>query len=169
MTWCLWTQWPGPDKQDFSQIAIPKMYDSWKKTVESELGQVERYACTTGLWSSRRTDPYISLTVHFLDQDFELKMQCQKHCVLLTWGFGQLASHLREELLVCVAMDNGLNIIKTTKLTNWVRLQCFGHRLHLAIARYINTCLLYVLIIVIFLSKMTRIIHRWFRDSCFIT
>ena len=65
-----------PSRNYFSQVAIPKMYDTCRKTVESELGQIEHYACTTDLWSSRTTEPYISLTVHFLDQDFELKTRC---------------------------------------------------------------------------------------------
>lgn len=57
-----------PSRTYFSQVAIPKMYDACRETMESELSQVEHYTCTTA--------PYISLTVHFLDQDFELKTWC---------------------------------------------------------------------------------------------
>ncbi|KAM8723706.1 E3 SUMO-protein ligase ZBED1-like isoform 2-T2 [Acanthopagrus schlegelii] len=40
---------------------------------------------------------------------------------------------LREEKQVCITTDNGSNVIKAASLNKWMRLQCFGHRLHLAI------------------------------------
>ncbi|KAK1906521.1 Zinc finger BED domain containing protein 1 [Dissostichus eleginoides] len=36
---------------------------------------------------------------------------------------------------VCITTDNGSNIVKAVSLNKWKRLQCFGHRLHLAIER----------------------------------
>ncbi|KAK0131088.1 Zinc finger BED domain-containing protein 1 [Merluccius polli] len=62
-----------PSRNYFSDVAIPNLYEKCRTTVESELGQVEYFACTTDLWSSRTTEPYISLTVHFLDWEFQLK------------------------------------------------------------------------------------------------
>jgi len=38
---------------------------------------------------------------------------------------------IREEDLVAITTDNGANIVKAAELNNWM--QCFGHRLHLAI------------------------------------
>ncbi|XP_061584717.1 E3 SUMO-protein ligase ZBED1-like [Cololabis saira] len=35
--------------------------------------------------------------------------------------------------MVCITTDSGANIVKAASLNNWTRLQCFGHRLHLAI------------------------------------
>ena len=40
---------------------------------------------------------------------------------------------LQEERLVCITTDNGSNVVKAASLNKWTRLQCFGHRLHLAI------------------------------------
>lgn len=40
---------------------------------------------------------------------------------------------LQEERLVCITTDNGSNVVKAASLNNWTRVQCFGHRLHLAI------------------------------------
>ncbi|XP_030235456.1 zinc finger BED domain-containing protein 1-like [Gadus morhua] len=132
-----------PSRNYFSQVAIPKMYDTCRKTVESELGQIEHYACTTDLWSSRTTEPYISLTVHFLDQDFELKTRCLQTAYFpgehtgenIACGLREALTswNLREEQLACITTDNGSNVVKATELNHWVRLQCFGHRLHLAI------------------------------------
>ncbi len=85
----------------------------------------------------------MSYTVHFLTKDFELKIRClgvvyfpESHTseniahglrdVLASWN-------LQEENQVSITTDNGANVVKATELNNWVRLQCFGHRLHLAI------------------------------------
>ncbi|XP_066533969.1 E3 SUMO-protein ligase ZBED1 [Hoplias malabaricus] len=45
---------------------------------------------------------------------------------LASWG-------LNEEGQVCITTDNASNMIKAAEMTEWTRLQCFGHRLHLAI------------------------------------
>ncbi|KAJ4948757.1 hypothetical protein JOQ06_020280 [Pogonophryne albipinna] len=45
---------------------------------------------------------------------------------LSNWG-------LKEEDQTCITTDNGSNVVKAVELNHWTRLQCFGHRLHLAI------------------------------------
>ena len=46
-----------------------------------------------------------------------------------SWG-------LSEQRLVAITTDSGANIIKAVELNNWTRLQCFSHRLHLAIGKH---------------------------------
>ncbi|GAA6085766.1 zinc finger BED domain-containing protein 4-like [Tachysurus ichikawai] len=41
---------------------------------------------------------------------------------------------LAEEKLSAITTDNGANVVKAAALNGWIRQQCFGHRLHLAIA-----------------------------------
>ena len=65
-----------PSRRHFSHVAVPEMYAQCVRSVQSELKQIEFFACTTDLWSSRTTEPYVSLTVHFINQDFELKSRC---------------------------------------------------------------------------------------------
>ena len=69
-------QYKIPSRRHFSHVAVPEMYAQCVKSVQSELKQIEFFACTTDLWSSRTTEPYVSLTVHFINQDFELKSRC---------------------------------------------------------------------------------------------
>ncbi len=135
-----------PSRTYFSQVAIPGLYDKCKAQVETELSQVKYYAATTDLWSSRTTEPYISLTIHFIDEDFQLKSRClqtaffpEDHTseniargmreALTAWG-------LDERCLVCITTDNAANMVKAAALNKWTRLQCFGHRLHLAIVKF---------------------------------
>uniref|UniRef100_A0AAV2K8K1 Transposase n=1 Tax=Knipowitschia caucasica TaxID=637954 RepID=A0AAV2K8K1_KNICA len=46
---------------------------------------------------------------------------------------------LNPEKLVAVTIDNGANVVKAVQLNKWLRMQCFGHRLHLAIRHQLIT------------------------------
>ncbi|XP_019733295.1 zinc finger BED domain-containing protein 1-like isoform X3 [Hippocampus comes] len=46
---------------------------------------------------------------------------------------------LREEMLICVTTDNATNSNSALQLDEWNRLQCFGHRLQLAIESSLKT------------------------------
>ena len=101
-----------PSRTYFSQVATPDLYEKCRAKVETELSKVEYYAVTTDLWSSRTTEPYISLTVHFIDEDFELKSRCLQTAffpaglreAVAAWG-------LDETRQVCITTDNAANTI----------------------------------------------------------
>ncbi|XP_030224922.1 zinc finger BED domain-containing protein 1-like [Gadus morhua] len=132
-----------PSRTYFNQVAIPQLYGECKAKVVNELENMEFYASTTDMWSSRTTEPYMSLTVHFVNENFELCNRCLqtayfptdhtgeniaaglKEC-LANWG-------LKEEAQTCITTDNFSNMVKAMELNQWTRLQCFGHSLHLAI------------------------------------
>ncbi|XP_061884799.1 E3 SUMO-protein ligase ZBED1-like [Entelurus aequoreus] len=132
-----------PSRTYFNQVAIPQLYAECKEKVEREVKNVLYYATTTDMWSSRTSEPYLSLTLHYINDDFELKSRCLqtayfpmdhtgenialglREC-LASWG-------LKEEDQTCITTDNGANVVKAVQLNQWTRLQCFGHRLHLAI------------------------------------
>ena len=40
--------------------------------MKASLHSVEFMTCTTDIWTSRASDAYISLTCHFIDQDFTM-------------------------------------------------------------------------------------------------
>ncbi len=70
-----------PSRSYFSRVAIPEMYSKCKASVELELKQVKYYATTSDMWSSRTSEPYLSLTVHFINDDFDA---CKHHTSLMT-------------------------------------------------------------------------------------
>ncbi|XP_055051262.1 E3 SUMO-protein ligase ZBED1-like [Misgurnus anguillicaudatus] len=132
-----------PGRKYFSKTAIPKLYVMCKESVQQEILSAKYFATTSDLWSSRTSEPYISLTIHFIDNEWGLKTRCletayfpEDHTgeviaeglkeALLSWG-------LIEDKMVCITTDSGANVVKATSLNNWTRLQCFGHRLHSAI------------------------------------
>ncbi|XP_019211639.1 zinc finger BED domain-containing protein 1-like [Oreochromis niloticus] len=132
-----------PGRKHFSKVELPRLYDACRAKVEKDVCSVMHYALTTDLWTSRDTQPYMSVTIHFINKDWTLCARC-----LQTAYFpedhtgGMLAQGLRDTLeswglqechLVCVTTDNATNNISAMELNQWERLQCFGHRLQLAI------------------------------------
>ncbi|MBN3305276.1 ZBED1 protein, partial [Amia calva] len=122
----------------FSRTTIPTLYGEARERVEEQLKLVSYFATTADLWSSRTSEPYLSLTVHFIDQDWKLVSLClqtvyfpEDHTgeaigagltdALASWGLG-------EDRQVCITTDSGTNIIKAAELNRWTRLQCFRHR-----------------------------------------
>ncbi|RXN36491.1 zinc finger BED domain-containing 1-like protein [Labeo rohita] len=134
-----------PSRNYFSRTAIPNLYQKHRAKVEADLATVRHFSATTDLWSSRSMEPYLSLTVHFISDDWVLHSHCLQTSFFPDDHTGELlAAGLQEALdswglsehrLVAITTDSGANIIKAIELNNWTRLQCFGHRLHLAIER----------------------------------
>ena len=101
------------------------------------------FSATTDLWSSCLSDPYLCLTIHYIDLEWNL----QSHCLqvnympedhtgenlqdalstsLTEWGINSTS-------LVSITTDSGSNIKLACELLSWMRLSCFGHNLDLAI------------------------------------
>ncbi|XP_051962423.1 E3 SUMO-protein ligase ZBED1-like [Xyrauchen texanus] len=132
-----------PCRNYFSSVALPGLYTQCRITVEEELQNMQYFAATTDLWSSRTMEPYLSLTVHFITNDFNMRSRCLQTTFFPADHTGEeLAQGLKDSLnswsleedkMVCITTDSGANIVKAASLNKWTRLQCFGHRLHLAI------------------------------------
>ncbi|KAK1904230.1 Zinc finger BED domain containing protein 1 [Dissostichus eleginoides] len=65
-----------PSRKFFSEVALPQLYNSTRQRVAKELEEVSFYSATTDLWSSRTMQPYMSLTVHFINNDWTLRSVC---------------------------------------------------------------------------------------------
>ncbi|KAK6181734.1 hypothetical protein SNE40_009530 [Patella caerulea] len=132
-----------PGWKYFSQTAIPDLYNNVYDTVSSEIKDMEFYAGTTDLWSSKNMEPYMSFTVHFIDSNWTLKSKCLQTVYFPQDHTGENIAEglketlecwdLKEEKLACLTTDNISNIVEAVELNTWQRMQCFGHRLHLAI------------------------------------
>ncbi|ROL46911.1 Zinc finger BED domain-containing protein 1 [Anabarilius grahami] len=106
-----------PSRNYFAREALPQMYTEIRQSLADRLANVTHFALTRDMWSSRTCEPYMSVTVHFI-QDWEMKTAC-----LQTSYFPQ--DH--------TVGNTGSNIVKAVEPNEWLRMQCFGHRLHLAI------------------------------------
>lgn len=65
-----------PGRKYFSHTAKPALYGEVRDRVEEQLKSVSYFATTADLWSSRTSEPYLSLTIHFIDKDWNLVSLC---------------------------------------------------------------------------------------------
>ncbi|XP_073699819.1 E3 SUMO-protein ligase ZBED1-like [Garra rufa] len=132
-----------PSRKHFSKVELPRLYNACRAQVEKDVRSVVHYALTTDLWTSRATQPYMSVTIHYISKDWILCARCLQTAYFPDDHTGaMIAQGLRDALeswglqechLVCVTTDNATNNISAMELNEWERLQCFGHRLQLAI------------------------------------
>ncbi|XP_069395198.1 E3 SUMO-protein ligase ZBED1-like [Paralichthys olivaceus] len=136
-----------PSRNYFAREALPQMYNEVRLSLAGRLANVTHFALTSDMWSSRTCGPYMSVTVHFI-QDWEIKTVCLQTSYFPQDHTGEhiaealqdaIASwKLQEKHLVAITTDNGSNIVKAVELNKWLRMQCFSHRLHLAIGHGMN-------------------------------
>lgn len=62
-----------PSRNYFSKVVIPALYEKRHWETKRENAAVENFTTTTDLWSSRTMEPYMLLTIHYIDNDFTMK------------------------------------------------------------------------------------------------
>ena len=140
-----------PSQTYFSRTAIPTLYASVKEQVKQELSTVQYFSAATDLWSSIGTKPYMSYTMHFVNEEWKLRTRCLQAQFLPDDHTGENLAEAIEEMLagwdlnaknqVCLPKDNGTNNINAAECLDWTWLSCFGHNLHLAITKALkNDC-----------------------------
>lgn len=97
------------------------------------------------MWSSVGMRPYMSYTVHFVNDEWELQNRCLETHYFPDNHTGQNIADAMEATLdswdlsasnqVCLTTDSGSSAARILK---WSRLSCFGHNLHLAITKAFN-------------------------------
>ena len=65
-----------PSRKYFSQNCLPQLYTECRDRVYSEINNIPFFSTTADLRSSRTTEPYLSLTIHYIDGDWKLKSKC---------------------------------------------------------------------------------------------
>ena len=138
-----------PHKDYFSRIAIPSLYEETRaKLLHKMHEEIVCYSATADLWSSCTTQPYMCLTVHYIDSKWVLQSHClQAHYIPEDHTGQQLQDalgisldewYLDPKKLVSITTDSASNIRLACQLLKWKRLSCFGHNLDLAINKGLN-------------------------------
>lgn len=55
-----------PSHTHFSSKVIPKLYEASQRDIEKELTETPYLALSTGSWTSRATQSYLTVTVHYV-------------------------------------------------------------------------------------------------------
>ena len=122
---------------------LPESYSEVQTVVEKQLATVEKYSIKTDLWTSQyQQRSYMSLTVHFIDDNFVLQSKClqtlevpQDHdAVSLKDVLSAMFTNWKIKEKVCGGItDNGSNIVNALSLLKIDHFPCIAHTLQLAI------------------------------------
>ena len=125
-----------------------KTYEAAKEHLVATLCDVPSVALTTDIRTSRATQAYITVTVHFITDDWAMESK-----VLSTQEMPERHTgvHISERLIdiskewklydkvSAVVRDNASNMVLATELIeDWGDLGCFGHTLQLAVNAGLN-------------------------------
>lgn len=136
-----------PSRNYSSRTAIPSLYSEVREGIERKLSLCAFYSATTDMWTSGSMDPYISFTIHYISNTWDMCSHClsvsylaEDHTAeniklslldtLTEWNLKLDASKL-----VAVTTDSGANIKRACSLLQWKRISCFGHNLDLAVQK----------------------------------
>ena len=101
------------------------------------------------LWTSKANHPYLSFTVHLVDQQWNLCSFCLDTVPVFSDHTGQnIADTICDILsnwgldtsrLVATTTDNGSNFVAAfSSILEWPRISCFSHNLDLAINKLLE-------------------------------
>ncbi|CAK1589916.1 unnamed protein product [Parnassius mnemosyne] len=131
-----------PSRKTLSNALMTNVYNQTKEKVKSELCQAEHVCITTDGWTSAPNDNYLAVTIHFFNQQAELKsflLECIQFPDRHTSE--NLALELKRitdnweitDKIVAAISDNAYNIKAAIRLNNWKHIPCFAHTLNLIV------------------------------------
>ena len=125
-------------------LCCMKKQENWYLVMSQTLGIFLQQQICEDMWSSSVMEPYLSYSVHFIDDNWRLQTRwlqtlfvpkdhtADNLCDVLTETLAQWK--LEPARQVCITTDNGSNIkCATTAMLMWIHLPCFGYNLHLAV------------------------------------
>ena len=138
-----------PSRKHFSDNEIPRLYAEIRDNFVIPLvKQAAFYSATTDMWTSGSNDAYITFTIHFISNGWELHSFCLETLPMFTDDTGQNIANtisailenwkLSKEQLVASTTDSRFSIVSAFKILHGVCISCFGHNLDLAIKKGLN-------------------------------
>ena len=132
-----------PSRKYFSKQEIPSLFAQVRTDVMKKVSEANYYAATTDLWTSSCNHPYLSYTVHFINNEWKMCSFCLDTVPLFEDHTGQNLAEAFQDILrnweldsdnlVGITTDNGSNFVSGMELLGWTRVSCFGHNLNLAV------------------------------------
>lgn len=129
-----------PSRQVFADTKIPAIYADVKNRIANELQTIQYVALTFDCWTSNTLHPYIAITAHGINDNWELKTFCLS-CTSM--DIEHTAYNVKEMVLSVlenweiplskisgITTDNGTNMIKAVELLDLFHVSCFGHTLN---------------------------------------
>lgn len=109
-----------PSRKTMSKNYLPKLYDVTRDKVLTKLNDIQYFASTTDMWSSRGMTPYLGFTVHFIDNSWKLQQVNLGIRFVPNDHIAETIGLAMQDMLeqwqldpnkqVCITTDNGSNV-----------------------------------------------------------
>lgn len=131
-----------PSRTTLSRTLLPEKYNLVSEKIKLILQDATDITLTTDTWTSMATESYMSITAHFIDENWEM------HSILVDcFKFGErhTSENLKMEIIrvlteweildkvQTIVTDNAYNITNAIKLTEWNHLPCLAHTINLIV------------------------------------
>ncbi|XP_018377324.1 PREDICTED: zinc finger BED domain-containing protein 1-like, partial [Trachymyrmex cornetzi] len=138
-----------PSRHFISKTAIPSLYEECLIYTKDLINSGLSFCLTTDCWTSRNTESYIAVTVHFINDNFEL-ISVLLECSTMSTNHTSknLAHEIRRivhewgiEKKILLAVSDSANNIKSaiSKELGWKHFSCFAHTLNLIVNDALHT------------------------------
>ncbi|XP_053968597.1 E3 SUMO-protein ligase ZBED1-like [Anastrepha ludens] len=133
-----------PSRNKLRNTCMQDFYTNMKDKLHCILDRVDYCAITTDCWTSRANESYMTVTCHFINDNFELKaaVLSTKNLIDETNHTSQnIANSLREVLVEwqvidkvsAIVTDNARNVVKACEILQKRNVPCFAHCINLIV------------------------------------
>lgn len=133
-----------PQRVHITETAVPKMYQEVKTAVKASLDTAQRVALTCDGWTSRATESYVTITSHYISDDWEMVTHVlQTRAMHESHTGSNIADVLKRAIEEwglqdkdpAIVTDNASNMTIAAELAGMLHFKCFAHTLNLASQR----------------------------------
>lgn len=129
-------------RKQLAQKLLPEKFEEVKLFVMNEVQKAKSVSLTTDCWTDSSSVSYITVTLHYVDDNFKLKTY---NLETSTFTERHTAENLLNFLkLLCnewnitnkvklVLSDNAANIVAALRLSDWSSMGCNAHKLNLIV------------------------------------
>lgn len=131
-----------PSRKHITRVLLPERCKTERERVHAELQMISDISVTTDIWTSKATEGYLTITAHFLSQQWELESLVLETRVIEGDHSGDVIAgtlndivnewNIAQKVRVAIS-DNATNIGNAFKKLNWRHVPCTAHCLHLVV------------------------------------
>ncbi|GFR84459.1 zinc finger BED domain-containing protein 4 [Elysia marginata] len=131
-----------PSRRTVTRTLLPELYKQEKARVKGLLDTSDSVSLTTDIWTSRRTQAFITVTAHFVSNDWKLhsvvlatvrmteshtavNIKDELEAVIHDWGL--------QEKVFAIVTDNASNMVAAVNLLKVRHVPCYAHTLNLVV------------------------------------
>ncbi|XP_070408816.1 E3 SUMO-protein ligase ZBED1-like [Nothobranchius furzeri] len=153
-----------PARSHFAEQVIPALYDETKAKILTSMSKANLVAITCDSWTSVATESYITVTAHYMSEDWQIiSLVLQTRAVYESHTGAHLAELLSDVVSewqlsdkdIVLVTDNASNMILAAQIRKFKHVRCFAHTLNLASQRGLRV------------ASLTRLLGRIRRISIF--